>query len=62
MSLLSLGYPPPGEKSRGFFLNPAVFAGCYATRDARDGLGGGLAEITRGHVDGGLGAFSALCL
>jgi hypothetical protein len=52
---------PVGD-GRGFFLKPRVFAGFYATRDARDGLGRELAEITRGHVVSGLGAFSALCL
>ena len=52
----------PVGNARGSFLNPPVFAGLYATRDARDGLGREPAEITRGHVEGGLGAFSALCL
>ena len=52
----------PVGNARGFFLNPPVFAGFYATCDARDGLGRELAEITRGHVERGLGAFSALCL
>ena len=52
----------PVGNARGFFLNPPVFAGFYATRDPRDGLGRELTEITRGHVEDGLGAFSALCL
>ena len=52
----------PVGNARGFFLNPPVFAGFYATRDGGDGLGRKLAEITGGHVEGGLGAFSALCL
>lgn len=52
----------PVGNARGFFLNPPVFAGFYTPRDARDGLGRVLAEITRGDVEDGLGAFSALCL
>lgn len=52
----------PVGNARGFLLNPLVFAGFYATRDALAGLGCELAEITRGHVELGLGAFSALCL
>lgn len=52
----------PVGNARGFFLNPPVFAGFYATRDARDGLGRERVEITLGDVERGLGAFSALCL
>ena len=52
----------PVGNARGFFLNPPVFAGFYATRDASDGLGRELAEITLGDVERGLGPFSALCL
>jgi len=35
----------PVGNARGFFLNPPVFAGFYATRDGRDGLGRELAEM-----------------
>ena len=52
----------PVGNARGFFSNPPVFAGFCALRDGGDGLGREIAEITRGHADGGLGAFSALCL
>jgi len=52
----------PVGNGRGFSSKRPVFAGFCAIRDGRVGLGYELAEITRSHVMGGLGAFSALGL